>query len=108
MHSIKAAYVSIAEVVHTFVNVTSTKMKMLLLSPRHPKEQEGKMFVRLTEAELIEDMQTYPGLTKAQAEKAARYVFLNEDKEDIGVITCKTRERWIEIMEIGLDFSGDE
>lgn len=64
------------------------------------------MSMQLTEDLLVEDLRTYSGLTKEQAEQAARYVFENEDPEDTGVITCEDDDRWVELLEIGLDHDG--
>lgn len=60
----------------------------------------------LTKEILIGDLQTISGLSEEEAQAATEYIFKNEDKQNTGVIVCSDRDRWIEILEIGLDY-GD-
>lgn len=66
------------------------------------------MFEMLTKELLSEDLQTYAGLTVEQANRAAEYIFIRFVTDGHDLLVCESRERWIEYMEIGLDWGGSD
>lgn len=61
------------------------------------------MWEVLTKADLSEDLQTYSGLGKEQADVAAQFIFDNVVNDGGEVLECESRDRWIEYLEIGLE-----
>lgn len=64
------------------------------------------MWYMMTKSDLSEDLQTYSGLTKKQADRAAQFIFKNVANDGAEVLECDSRDRWIEYLEIGLDLEG--
>jgi hypothetical protein len=62
------------------------------------------MFEMLTKDLLSEDLQTYSGLTPEQAARATQFIFDHVVTDGEELLVCESRDRWVEYLEIGLEF----
>ena len=68
-------------------------------------EKDTKGWDGITKRELFLDLQNIAGLTKGEASVASNYIFNNVPNDGHEILECESRDRWVEYLEIGLEFS---